>query len=94
MSEYRMISVELIERTICRLTHGHEHDKAVCELRALLSGQAVQSAPPVEHEALPAEKRYPSMSLYPDAKEYAAACGEVAGWNACRKAVLASWKRM
>jgi len=29
---------ELLERTICRLTHGHEHDKAVRELRALLNG--------------------------------------------------------
>ena len=55
MSEYRMISVELIERTICRLTHGHEHDKAVCELRALLSEKPqasdAQSAPAVEREA-------------------------------------------
>lgn len=32
----KVVPVDLIERTICRLTHGHEHDKAVRELRALL----------------------------------------------------------
>lgn len=37
MNKYLMVPVELIERTICRLTNGHEHDKAVRELRALLS---------------------------------------------------------
>ena len=31
------VPVELLERTICRLTNGHEHDKAVRELRALLA---------------------------------------------------------
>ena len=41
----KVVPVELIERTICRLTHGHEHDKAVRELRALLAstGQEVES---------------------------------------------------
>lgn len=34
---YRLVPVDLLERTICRLTHGHEHDKAVRELRALLT---------------------------------------------------------
>ena len=34
----KAVPVDLIERTICRLTHGHEHDKAVRELRALLAG--------------------------------------------------------
>lgn len=34
----KVVPVDLIERTICRLTHGHEHDKAVRELRALLAG--------------------------------------------------------
>ena len=33
----KAVPVDLIERTICRLTHGHEHDKAVRELRALLA---------------------------------------------------------
>ena len=32
----KVVPADLIERTICRLTHGHEHDKAVRELRALL----------------------------------------------------------
>lgn len=31
----KVVPVELLERTICRLTHGHEHGKTVCELRAL-----------------------------------------------------------
>lgn len=44
-------------------------------------------------ESVPEEKQYPSMSLYPDAKEYAAACGEVVGWNSCRKAMLAAAER-
>ena len=68
---------ELLERTIDRLEHGHEHDKAVRELRALLTAQpqasAAQSSPAGGRDAVPAEKQYPSMSLYPDAKEYAAA---------------------
>ena len=33
----KVVPVELLGRTICRLTHGHEHDKAVRELRALLA---------------------------------------------------------
>ena len=33
----KVVPVELLERTICRLTHGHEHDKAVREVRALLA---------------------------------------------------------
>ena len=44
MSKDLMVPVELIERTICRLTHGHEHDKAVRELRALLSDKPQASA--------------------------------------------------
>lgn len=38
-----IVPVELLERTIDRLEHGHEHDKAVRELRALLAsaGQEV-----------------------------------------------------
>ena len=50
---YMVVPVDLLERTICRLTHGHEHDKAVRELRALLSEQqqasAAQSAPADSH---------------------------------------------
>lgn len=83
------------------LTSQREHlgclRKAVADLDAATGGiqqaSAAQSASAVEREAVPAEKQYPSMSLYPDAQEYAAACGEVAGWNACRKAVLAAWQR-
>lgn len=35
----KAVPVDLIERTICRLTHGHEHDKAVRELRAILEAK-------------------------------------------------------
>ena len=35
----KVVPVDLIERTICRLIHGHEHDKAVRELRAILEAK-------------------------------------------------------
>ena len=35
----KVVPVDLIERTICRLTHGHEHDKVVRELRAILEAK-------------------------------------------------------
>lgn len=41
---------ESLERTIDRLQHGHEHDKAIRELRALLAQPAAQPAAQVTGE--------------------------------------------
>lgn len=89
---------ELLERTICRLTHGHEHDKAVRELRALLTAQpqasATQPAPAGEREAVEVAAKVSENTMVPELIMLVPlSYGEQLMTVAQHERILAAWQR-